>query len=393
MDREKEAWEELKRSSVSRGSRWVLVGVFLLAVFVISVVDLWHPYGPRDAVKIFTERLRPLEPEEGFLGRVRSWNREVLGDIESFEGQIEDESILGHTIPAYQWFMVRALGTSGTGRVLIGRDNWYFLKEGLETTLGWGETGKLREADAAVRRLVGMLAEKDIQLILVPIPGKADLYPGNFSSRFSADETLPQAPERERFYRSWESFPAVQVLPVGEILRAVQEDGRSSYLERDTHWSPAGMKAVANALAEALGKASAESPGPRETVSSPGDLVEMMRLPAPLTPNQEVETNPVQGKGRFDGSAEIVFLGDSFAAVYSDPVLGWGEGSGLQDLLPTLTQTPIDFRLNYGDPIAGPARQLERLLRTSNEQTLPKIIVWEFAERFIDEGEWDGLFR
>ncbi|MBC2601131.1 alginate O-acetyltransferase AlgX-related protein [Puniceicoccus vermicola] len=393
MDREKEAWEELERSSVSCGSRWLLVGVFLFAVFAVFVVDLWHPYGPRDAVRTFSERSRPLETDTGSFDKIRSWNREVLTDIEGFEAQIEDESVLARTIPFYQWFMVRALSTSGTGRVLIGRDDWYFLKEGLETTLGWGAEENLKKADAAVRRLAGQLAQKGISLILVPIPGKADLYPGQFSSRFTTDGVLAPAQRRERFYRNWASLPGVDVLPARELLTRLREKGQPVFLERDTHWTPAAMETVARALADSIQEEVADIESGGEPVSSPGDLVEMMRLPVALTPEQQVEVERISTEISSTRESGVIFLGDSFAAVFSDAVLGWGENAGLQDRLPALLGESFDFRLNYGDPVSGPGRQLERLLNSMGEDSRPRVVIWEFAERFLDEGEWDGLFR
>jgi hypothetical protein len=392
MDREKEAWEELERSTVGRGSRWLLVGAFLVSVFSVFAFDLWEPYGPRDAVRAFTERSRPIESDDRMFSRIHSWNREVLRDIDSFEAQIEDESFLSQTIPFYQWVMVRVLRTSGTGRVLIGQDDWYFLKEGLESTLGWGASENLREADAAIRRLSGMLAQGNIALVLVPIPGKADLHPSQFSSRFSTEDILPPLALRERFYQSWASLPGVEVLPVRGILTKVRISDQSAYLERDTHWTPAGMQATARALAGIIADRIPELSGPARAVSGPGDLVEMMRLPEPLTRDQRVEVKGASAHENGERTPEVLFLGDSFAAIYSDPVLGWGEKAGLQDIFPELMETSVDFRLNYGDPVSGPGRQLGQVLNSSQAPRL-QVIVWEFAERFLDEGEWDKLFR
>ncbi|MGE9290260.1 MAG: alginate O-acetyltransferase AlgX-related protein [Puniceicoccales bacterium] len=393
MDREKEAWEELERSSVNCGSRWLLGGVFLLSIFSVFAIDLWHPYGVRDAVRNFAERSRPLETGTSGMTKVQAWNQEVIADIESFEEQIEDESFLSKTIPFYQWFMVRILGTSGTGRVLVGRDNWYFLKESLETGLGWPGEGSLREADGAIRRLAGELSQRGIRLILVPIPGKVEMFPGKFSSRFSPGEVLPPSELRERYFRNWASLPGVEVVSSRELLEGENQRGRPTFLERDTHWTPAGMEVVAVELASLIRGPLLRPSTETQWVSGFGDLVEMMRLPASVTAEEEVAVERVPGSFSGDLPPEIIFLGDSFAAVYSDAVLGWGENAGLEDLLPMLVGQPVDFRLNYGDPVSGPGRQLERILHTRESESMPRVVVWEFAERFLDEGDWGGLFR
>jgi len=392
MDREEEAWKELDQSRLKRGVRWVLIVPFLVMVIGVFVADLWNPYGPRDALRVFSERSRPLQPEANFLERGWAWNRENLADIESFENQTAEESLLRETVSSYQWFFVEVLKTSGTGRVMIGRDHWYFLKEALETSMGLGADESLAEADAAVRRLAGVLRARGIELVLVPVPGKPDLLPSKFSRRFEDGESLPPEPKRERVYQNWAALPGVTVIPVRRIL---SETGGEIFLERDTHWTPAAMMDVAQEIAIASGRVARdekERSVARMTTGS-GDLVEMMQLPDGTVPRQSIETFSAPAREKEAANAEIFFLGDSFAAIYSDSVLGWGEGAGLMDWLPVLAGENIDFRLNYGDPVEGPGGQLQRLLRSEEESLMPRVVVWQFAERFLDESDWSLLFR
>lgn len=377
-------------------AKWLLFGVFLVVIGGVFLADLLQPYGPRDAVRVFGERSRPLQTNPGVMESIMAWNRENLADIEALEAQVEDESILRVTIPYYQWFFVRVLGTSGTGRVLIGRDDWYFLKEGLEASLGWGDRENLRHADGAVRRLAGMLSEHGVRLIMVPVPGKADAMPGKFSSRFEAGKVLGPDRRREQVYRNWDALPGVSVIPTAEIFAESIGGGGVPFLIRDTHWTPDAMHAVAMRIAAVLqdGESIDWVPGgDPQLVTGEGDLVEMMRLPERITPPQTVEVERFSADRIPGGEAEVVFLGDSFAAIFSDENLGWGTGAGLRDLLPVLIGEPVDFRLNYGDPVSGPGRQLQRLLNAAEQEGRPRVIVWQFAERFLDQGTWDELFR
>ena len=396
MDREKEAWEELQRSRVSPTARWVLALGFLLLTGAVLVLDLAKPYGPRDAVRAFTERSRSLPPEPVGPWRIlASWNEEVLADIDAFEEQIAGESVLRGTVPAYQWLFLRVFHTSGAGRVLVGRDDWFFLKEALETTLGWTAEENRRLADRAVRDLAAVLEARGAELLLVPVPGKAGIQPDRFSRRFARGEILPPGSDRDSLYRGWEKLPGVKVVRVGEILEARTRDGRDSFLYRDTHWTPEAMRAAVDAIVRAIRSGrDGESPVPVETgrVSGTGDLLRMIDLPQDPYPEQEVTVSrPVESHPRESGGrpARVIFLGDSFAAVYSDDALGWGAGAGLQDWLPAAMGEPVRFFLNYGDPILGPRRRLARLLAQDQFPEGEKpVVIWQFAERFLNHGDW-----
>ncbi|MEM0967375.1 MAG: hypothetical protein AAGJ81_14605 [Verrucomicrobiota bacterium] len=394
MNREQEAWDELERSSVSKASRWFLVCFFLLSLFAIFGFDLWKTYGPRDAVLVFTERSRPILEDASMGKKVLDWNDEVLADIGSFEDQIADESILRKTVPAYQWLFLEVLHTSGTGRVLLGNGNWYFLKEGVESSLGWGIPGELREADWAVRRVAGRLAELDIQLVLLPIPGKASIQPAQFSNRFERAETVPTLPDYDEVYKAWDQLPGVSVVRADQILAARTNRGEVSFLERDTHWNPEGLHAVLERLVSEVPKNSPNGGDfAADEFSGEGDLTRMMDLPADTVPRERVQRTVVQDERQWTTEAEVYFLGDSFAAIYSDEALGWGENAGLKDQLPVRLDEPVEFFINYGDPVGDPTRQLERRLDQISLEQAPRVVIWQFAERFLSQGAWANVFR
>jgi len=400
MDREKEAWEDLRRSQLGTGAKWVLLVTFLGTVFAVLATDLFNPYGLRDAWNVFAERSRPLMDEKSLLDQGLAWNRENLRDIEAFEDQLAEESVLRRSVPYYQWFFVSLLKTSGTGRVLIGQDrDWYFLKDALETTLGWTEPARLRAADGAVRRLAGILRARGISLIVAPVPGKADVLPARFSRRFQSNEFLPVEETKRSIFENWNALPGVTVIPVGEVLTHLREDGGLPYLERDSHWSPEGMEAVTRKIAETVQESSAKllPETAQAWISGEGDLVGMMQLPQPILPEQRVTVKKAAPRTRATDTdplgLRVFYMGDSFSAIYSDPDLGWGAGAGVQDWLPALLGTPVDFRLNYGDPVSIPARQLERVLEAPERSHQPTVVIWQFAERFLNTEHWNELFR
>ena len=406
MDREKQAWEELERSSVTRPARWVLGAVFLLVVAVVFVAVVGKPYGPRDAVRAFWFRDRPAEPADGAWASVRAWNEEALADIARFESQIEDESLLRATLPGWQWFYAEVLGASGTGRVLFGRDDWLFLRDNVELALGRADAGNRTAADRAVRELAAVLSARGARLLLVPVPPKPGIHPSRFSSRFGPRAVLPVDPGRASLYRSWESIPGVSVAPVRAILAGRAREGGDAFLARDTHWTPEAMEEVAAAIAAGARAAGGTDASPAEfsaegtrTVRGEGDLVRMLELPgAPEFPRQAVEVprfappEGAGGKGRAGtGPPDLFLLGDSFADVFSDEDLGWGAGSGLVDVLSQGYGLETKAFVNHGDPVLGPRQRLRRALASSDP--VPPVVVWQFAERFLDEGDWRPVFR
>lgn len=374
---------------MSKGARWFLAISFLLLVAAVFLVDLWKPYGPRDAVRTFAVRDRGIAEEPpGLFETVTNWNDEAIADIGRFESQIEEESVLRTTVPVWQWFQARVLDSSGTARVLFGRDDWLFLRENVELSLGRLDSRSLRAADEAVRELAAILEERGTRLILVPIPPKPEIHPYRFSGRFRAGEWVEPDPLRKELFERWTELPNVEVLPVREILveRAVR--GEPAFLERDTHWNPDSMEEVAGAIAVSVGKAEAEGIPAGESVSGQGDLVRMLDMgdSAPFT-DQQVRIHPWGGEQSSNGELDLVLLGDSFAAVFSDPVLGWGENAGLVDQLRNRYGIVVKDFVNHGDPVRSPRQSLKRYLKDGGE--LPEVVVWQFAERFLSEGDWE----
>lgn len=378
---------------MSRAARWTLFAGFLLAVGFIVAADLWHPFGPRDAWRTFVVRDRAAAAaEDGAWTRLQGWNREALADMGRFEAQIEDESVLRTTVPAWQWIHAVVLHSSGTGRVIFGRDGWFFLRENIELALGRFDAGKRAEADEAVRRLAKRLGEEGLRLLLVPVPSKAEIVPSRFSGRFAAGVALPEDERTKRLFAGWDGLPNVEVLPVRRILREEMEAGRPPFLERDTHWTPQGMEAVASRIAAAAGQAvpdgESDTGADGTEVSGEGDLTRMLELPGnPPFPRQTVRVNRGGDALPSEEPPGIFLLGDSFAAIYGDAILGWGESAGLVDVLGARHGLRIEAFVNHGDPVAGP---VGRMIRSLDKGLRPArgMVVWQFAERFLDQGEW-----
>jgi len=126
----------------------------------------------------------------------------------------------------------------------------------------------------------------------------------------------------------------------------------------------------------------------RETsVSGEGDLVRMLDMgeAAPFK-DETVRIRIFEGRNGNDGDPDLILLGDSYSAIYSDAVLGWGSEAGLPDLLRSGYDLSVRSFLNHGDPIRAPRQSLKRYLADGGDP--PPTVVWQFSERFLNEGDW-----
>lgn len=151
-----------------------------------------------------------------------------------------------------QSFLAREVLHSGNERILIGRDDWFFLL-GIDESLAQSAGVVVRpERVAATADLLAdmrrVLAARGIKLLVASPPSSATLYP----------EELPdwaRNPGRPTHYDllyaalAERGVPAVDLRPA---LRAEKPRGHVSQMH-DSHWSPLGALAAFNAVVDAAG--------------------------------------------------------------------------------------------------------------------------------------------
>ncbi len=148
---------------------------------------------------------------------------------------------------------------------IIGSDGWLFFTAELRAlSVGpfWGEraaaisrASNSRDADplAAIVDFHDQLKKAGIELLIVPVPAKAAIYPERISKRIKAPVAGASPhldPYHEQFYRvlGQRGVPVLDLTPV--FLKQRQSPGVDLYCKTDTHWSGRAVELVAQAIAK-----------------------------------------------------------------------------------------------------------------------------------------------
>ena len=339
----------------------------------------------------------------------------TVTNLRTYESQMEDNSVIAQTVrPRYQWLSTRLAG-KGNGKVAIGRDEWLFYRPSIDYIINPGssfhrELGSL----PAIIAFHEALKAQGVDLILLPVPGKATIYPEYLSGRYnvrSGPPVNPYAPEFFKLLREngiqvldptyilWKE--KARVKQAASLLGSGNKDSNPLYISQDTHWSPRGMKLVAQSLARAVQAGGWLADIPERSYSAQpievkrfGDLYDMLDLPEshsgfkPLSIVVEKVVDMETGEPAApDASSPVVLLGDSFVNVFSKEDMGWGEHSGLAEHLALQLGIPIDvIAINDG----GTTTSREKLARRPNALVGKKLVIWQFATRDLvnPESEW-----
>ena len=335
---------------------------------------------------------------------------EVFGPIEEarlrrFEDELRQSSFVHRQVtPWYQAFLTAAL-RRGNEKALIGRSDWLYYSEDLDYVHApdflAGRTWSPADAVADFR---DQLADLGAELLVVPVPPKVTVEP-SFLASWTADVAWPDNPAAAAFHGELRAR-GVQVVELGPLYRELRAAAPDSplYLARDTHWSPATMRAVAARVARearAAGVAPEPDPGRWEAVprsaTGPGDLVGMLRLPAGVEPFPPLAVEFEAVRDARTGApfaperdAEVLLLGDSFTRVFSDPQLGLGKGAGLAESLAHELGSPLDVIAISG----GGARAVrEALARRPGGPAGKRLVIWQFSMRDLaaDPERWERV--
>ncbi|MFP3939196.1 MAG: alginate O-acetyltransferase AlgX-related protein [Thermoanaerobaculia bacterium] len=463
--REEQALREVGRTEVRRAVAWGLVlGFLVTAVGVLGAEQVgvalsaerrvWPAWG-----ELGTRFVRAAR-DEGLAGA----NRVLLRESAAFEERLEEGSLLvERVVPWAQWLETALLGT-GNRQAYVGRPaeeggRWLQYRPDVEYLVGRPfldpEVLEARRAAAdswrepvrpdprpAILDLRRQLARRGIELVVVPTPVKPGLHPEGLTGTADgpAASAVPlQNPSFHRLVRELEAAGVRVLDPAPLLAEAARATGEPQYLVTDSHWTPAAMERVAEALARRMEPLLAEAtagdgegapsrsppgagPGTRSgsrpdgraaaapeaggpgyrrqpaRIRGTGDLARMLRLPeAPglpeLFPPQEVTVHQVLdatgGLLRPDPKAPVLLLGDSFTNVYSQPELGWGQGAGLAEQLAYRLGRPVDrIALNAGGAHASRERLARILAGDPGRLASKRVVVYQFAVRELAAGDW-----
>jgi hypothetical protein len=333
----------------------------------------------------------------------------VVGHAMAAEGQVVAPHVSdkAHVSDKLSELRRRVTHAESTAQyVLHGKEGWlFFLPEVRSMVVGpfWGESAVIASrshrpeyADPlpAIVDFHRQLWDSGINLLVVPVPGKAAVYPEFLLDAMDTDPTLDSdwmLDANHTAFLKLLSHSGVQVLDLTTIFRRLKQSERfPSYCLTDTHWSGEGIQAAARAIADQLrllnwNSTPADEQWSTETrrVAIEGDL--SLMLPALQRTEELVEVAFVRNSQdqpvAITPTAEILLLGDSHTLVFHDPSL-FALGAGLPDHLTRELGQPIDL---IGVRGSGSHSARISLLRQKERLNGKKLVIWCFAAREFTE--------
>ena len=304
------------------------------------------------------------------------------------------------------------LAESERAAVIPGVDGWFFLSSDIRfLSVGqfWGADAakvsrahKPESADPipAIVDFHDQLKRRGIDLLLMPVPPKAAIYP----EKILPDVDLhgeTAAPFLARFYDELRKheIDVVDLAPV--FLQNRASEHGPVFCKTDSHWSGLGSVLAAQTIKEKIREKLAGQPRKdyaaewKETTIK-GDLGDLAGANAKKLEPEKIAVRTISGKGTGaainpDPNSPLLIIGDSHTLVFHDFL---AEKSGLLDQLAYEIGFAPDLIGTRGSGATSVRVSLYRRAKKDPEYLAKKkIIVWCFAAREFTESDqgWDKV--
>jgi hypothetical protein len=296
----------------------------------------------------------------------------------------------------------RRLATVPAGaKALPGSGGFLFYARSLSYVVG-GDLGKQpgnKNPIPAIVRFRDLLAKHNVDLLFVPVPTKAEMFPERAATPPGGDAAAVTRfagqvvnPFERKFLADLAAagVETVDLLPAFLAERAHDAAAKEPlYQAQDTHWTSRGLEVAARIVAErvrrypwyrAVGAHRRAYRTKDASFSRHGDLCS--RLPeaeqARYAPETLVGRQVIATDGALyedDPDSPVVLLGDSFTGVYQ---LMDCEHAGVSAHLAKELGTPIDLVMSYG---GGPNVRAKLLRRGEASLGTKKVVIWMMTAR------------
>jgi len=388
MSREEAAEREIGVTRFSSGVRILLLAVFLGSILAIPCIQATRGFGLSWSAQSKTD-------SSGVLGRLAAVSHFLKTGFQGIENSLKKNSFLTKAmLPAMQTIAFRYFGL-GNEKVYVARDGWLFYRPDVDYVLegAISPVPKIAEASKALAQLNEELESRGIRLVVLPVPVKPVVEFGELGATSNA-HALHNA-SYQKFLGDLNAKGVEVFDPTNLLLNAAHAGHRPQYLKTDTHWTPAGMGLVAEALAKAINPEAAPSSALHRSdqleVKNTGDLAVMLQLlpaaTAALTEKAYIQPVTLADGTSWhpDSASEVLLLGDSFTNIFSTPDLGWGQGAGLAEHLSWHLGKSVDrIAINAG----GSLSLRQELARNPARLAGKKVVVYQFAVRELTSGDW-----
>lgn len=320
-------------------------------------------------------------------------------NLRMFKEDLESNCWLAHKLCPWMRYMLFAALSDAGDKALLGRAGWLFYKPAVQYLIEpWSADADNDQGNifSVIISFHAQLTEREIKLLLVPVPDKASVYPEMLVSGAGRIEQPVNSKTLEIISKLRQA--GIEVVDLFEVFSQagagkLPEDITRYYLSQDTHWSPEGMRLAAKTVAKKIldsgwsKKRAIEYDLKPVTIERYGDILTMMQVPQIerlFEPEQLNCTQVVRaGSGqlyRDDPNSEILIIGDSFLRIYSgdEP----HSGGFIEHLAYELGFGLISL-VNDG---GASTLVRQELSRKPALLTNKKLVIWEFAERDIRFG-------
>lgn len=296
---------------------------------------------------------------------------------------------------------------------VAARDGWLFLDSELRH-LGiakfWGKDSALvshaqdaNQADPlpAILDFKRQLDRLGIELIVVPVPAKASIYPDKLDARFKPGARLDDA---DREFAELLRENGVTVIDLTDALIKARARSSDLYCRQDSHWSGHGCVIAASAIAQHVRQrpwakqiAQLKLASAWREVEIAGDLWREQPEPRPAREElslrfvgqpREAELKPLDD----NSDSPVVLLGDSHCLIFHDGDDMLAAGAGLPDQLALELGFALDLVAVRGSG-ATPARvNFARRARRDGYLARKKLVIWCFSVRdYTESAGWSKI--
>lgn len=283
---------------------------------------------------------------------------------------------------------------------------WFFLRRELEH-LQVGDLAKVDLSEAnknktdpvpVIAKYAQELKDLGVELLLVPVPPKAAIYPKHLAANVDS-ATVPGLAD----FLAKLKAEGVEVLDLEAEFRKhlVEKPEVQLYCSTDSHWSPYACELVAGLVAERFKALQQPDAGfkvlDEEKLEFLGDLIE-----AEQKAGMEKEVLPLRRAGKADAegvslvegdvSSPLVVIGDSHLQVFRRGGAMLATQAGFIDHLQArLNATVQEFSMQAGGA-DGPRREVARATVSNPDfWKSKKAVVWLFTAREFTQGRWKEL--
>lgn len=403
---------ELLSTDVDRSTARVMTWAFVVMLFTVSLSQALVEISKHQ----MPQALDVFRPAALRLVVSREYPK-------AFEAALETASVAKAFFQPRLQSMLTGRLRFGNDKVVVGRGGWLFYQPGVDYLAGpditdpayialtgkklidkQGERDPHPDARAAILAFNRDCEAAGIHLVLLPVPEKAMLQPGQLTARMAIGQ--PVSPPNNRGYARFVAELRAQGVDVFDPTPSVIGPADIRYLVQDTHWTPEFMDTVAAGLARHVDRDREPAAGQKvhggfefraARASRVGDLVDTLKLPGnqrlyepqSVTIQQVIDSRTGRPWER-GPTADVLLLGDSFTNIYSQPALGWGESGGFAEHLSYHLGRSIDVIAFNGAGASATREELARRAQAPDQAGIrrTKVIVYEFAMRFLMGENW-----